>query len=82
MHVVIRGKMNSRRESLPDIDDARANDSNIIKLTMISSESRDNDAGGFLTNYGKQQQQQDEYSTSDKILGSSHSIEIPQTHTC
>ncbi|KOX72858.1 hypothetical protein WN51_00798 [Melipona quadrifasciata] len=41
-----------------------------------------NDAGGFLVaNCGKQQQQQqDEYITSDnEILGSSHSIEIPQT---
>ncbi|KOX70628.1 Putative polypeptide N-acetylgalactosaminyltransferase 9 [Melipona quadrifasciata] len=46
-----------------------------------SSPARDhNDAGGFLAaNYGKQQQQ-DEYITSDnEILGSSHSIEIPQT---
>ncbi|KAK1137440.1 hypothetical protein K0M31_001950 [Melipona bicolor] len=72
--------MNSRREPLlPDIDDAHhANDSNIIKLTMISPEARDhNDAGGFLAaNYGKQQQQD---KSDNEILGSSDSIEIPQT---
>ncbi|KOX75172.1 hypothetical protein WN51_14319 [Melipona quadrifasciata] len=41
---------------LPDIDDAHyANDSNIIKLTMMTPEARDNNyAGGFLAaNYGK-----------------------------
>ncbi|KAK1131993.1 hypothetical protein K0M31_016135 [Melipona bicolor] len=73
--------MNSKGEPLlPDIDDAHdANDSNIIKRTMNFPEARD--AGGFLAaNYGKQQQQQDEYITSDiEILGSSDSIEIPQT---
>ncbi|KAK1120289.1 hypothetical protein K0M31_012649 [Melipona bicolor] len=84
-HVVIHGRMNSRREPLlPDIDDARhhqANDSNIIKLTIISLEGRGhNDADGFLAaNYGKQQQQDDCITSDNEILGSSHSIEILQT---
>ncbi|KAK1131995.1 hypothetical protein K0M31_016137 [Melipona bicolor] len=76
--------MNSKREPLlPDIDNAHnAINSNIIKRMMISPEARDhNDTGGFLAaSNGKQQQQQDECITSDiEILGSSGSIEIPQT---
>ncbi|KOX72935.1 hypothetical protein WN51_01865 [Melipona quadrifasciata] len=53
VHVVIHGKMNSKRE--PDIDDTHNTiDSNIIKLTIISPKARDhNDAGGFLAaSYG------------------------------
>ncbi|KAK1117386.1 hypothetical protein K0M31_016757 [Melipona bicolor] len=74
--------MNSRREPLPDIDDAyHANNSNIIELTMITPEARDhNDAGGSLAaNYGKQQQQDDYITSDNEVLGSSHYIEIPQT---
>ncbi|KAK1131952.1 hypothetical protein K0M31_016094 [Melipona bicolor] len=84
VHVMIHGKMNSKREPLlPDIDDAyNANDLNVIKLTIISPEVRDhNNAGGFLAASNGKQQQQDECITSDinKILGSLDSIEIPQT---
>ncbi|KOX68705.1 hypothetical protein WN51_07417 [Melipona quadrifasciata] len=82
-HVVIHGKMNLKREPfLPDIDDAHhANDSNIIKRTMIIPEGRDhNDAGGFLAaNYGKQQQQDDCTTSDSETLDSSHSINILQT---
>ncbi|KOX74781.1 hypothetical protein WN51_00388 [Melipona quadrifasciata] len=66
----------------PDIDDAHhANDSNIIKLTMITSETPDhNDAGGFLAaNYGKQQQQNDCITSDSEILDSLHNIEILET---
>ncbi|KAK1137864.1 hypothetical protein K0M31_002358 [Melipona bicolor] len=80
-HVVIHGKINTRREPLfPDIDDAHhANDLNIIKLTMVTPEVR-NDAGGFLAaNYGKQQHQDDCITSDNEIVGSSHSIEILQT---
>ncbi|KAK1124493.1 hypothetical protein K0M31_006844 [Melipona bicolor] len=80
-HVVIHGKMNSKREPLlPDTDDVHhAND--IIKLTMITPEARDrNDAGSFLAaNYGKQQQQDDCITSDNEILDSSHNIEILQT---
>ncbi|KOX79103.1 hypothetical protein WN51_09913 [Melipona quadrifasciata] len=56
-HVVIHGKMNLKREPFhPDIDDAHhANDSNIIKLTMIIPEGRDHNGGFLAANYGKQQ---------------------------
>ncbi|KAK1137434.1 hypothetical protein K0M31_001944 [Melipona bicolor] len=48
---------------------------------MISPTARDhNDAGGFhAANYGKQQQQNEYITPDNEILGSSHSIEIPQT---
>ncbi|KAK1124541.1 hypothetical protein K0M31_006889 [Melipona bicolor] len=80
-HVVIHGKMNSKREPLlPDINDAH-NANDIIKLTMITPEARDrNGAGSFLaTNYGKQQQQDGCIMSDNEILDSSHNIEILQT---